>query len=98
MKSFKDFNIKPQYTAFTGEKIKIEKLLNVPITVHSYKIGNSTAKPGTNLLTLQIELNGERRVLFTGSTMLLQLIKQIPSEGFPFTTTIIKNNETLEFT
>lgn len=98
MKSFSEFKLKPQYTAFTGDKIQIDKILNIPITVLAYKIGQSTVKKGTTLLTMQIEHKGERRVVFTGATILQQLIQQIPPEDFPFTTTIIKNGDTLEFT
>lgn len=98
MKSFKDFGIKAEHHAFKGEKIKIDRLLNVEIIVYAHKIEPSKQKPGTNLLTLQIELNGERRVVFTGATILQQQIKQIPQEDYPFTTTIIKNADALEFT
>lgn len=98
MKSFKDFNLKPQFNAFTGEKIGVDKLLNVEITVHDFKIGDSTKKIGSKMLTLQIEHKGERRVVFTGATILQQLIQQIPKEEFPFKTTIVKQGEHLEFT
>ena len=98
MKSFKDFNIKPAFTAFTGDKINIDKLLNIEITIHDFKIEDSTKITGTKRLTLQIEHKGDRRVVFTGAKILQQLIQQVPKENFPFTTTIIKQDEHLEFT
>jgi len=98
MKSFKDFKITPKYNAFTGEKIAIDKVLNIEITVFGYKIEPSKKKAGSNFLTLHIEFKKEHRVVFTGATILQQLIELVPKDDFPFTTTIIKNNEHLEFT
>jgi hypothetical protein len=46
----------------------------------------------------QIESDGSKRVLFSGSSYLMDMIQKVPKEGFPFTTTIVKNNEHLEFT
>ncbi len=98
MYQFKDFKIKPEINHFTGDKIKIDKILNVPITVIDYKIEQSKAKPGTQLLTLQIEKAGTRHVVFTGSVVLRQMIERVEKDKFPFTTTIVKENEYLEFT
>lgn len=97
-KSFKDFNIKPKLSTFTGDKIPIDKVLNTQIVVLAYKIENSKAKPGTKLLTLQIEKQGTKHIIFSGSTILMQMIEQVPKENFPFTTTIIKESKHLEFT
>ena len=98
IKSFKDFNIKPKLTAFTGDKIKIERILNTEITVNAFKIEPSKAKPGTMLLTLQITKSGTNHIVFTGSSVLMDMIQQVTKEDFPFTTTIIKESEHLEFT
>jgi hypothetical protein len=98
MNQFKDFKIKPEINHFTGDKIKIDKILNVPILVIDYKIEQSKAKPGTQLLTLQIEKSGTRHVVFTGSVVLRQMIERVDKDKFPFTTTIVKENEYLEFT
>ncbi|TWP30533.1 hypothetical protein ETU08_01875 [Apibacter muscae] len=98
MNQFKDFKIKPEINHFTGDKIKIDKILNVPIVIIDYKIEQSKAKVGTQLLTLQIEKSGTRHVVFTGSTVLLQMIQKVDKEKFPFISTIVKENEYLEFT
>ncbi len=98
MKKFSDFNIKPSLSSFIGDKIKIDRILNTEIIVHDFKIQDSTAKPGTKLLTLQIERNNTRNIVFTGSRVLQDMILQIPKESFPFKTTIIKESEHLEFT
>jgi hypothetical protein len=43
-------------------------------------------------------MDGEKRVVFTGSTILIDTIKQVPKEKFPFETIIVKENEYYEFT
>ena len=98
MNNFKDFNIKPKITSFVGEKIAVQKLFNLPIEVLDFKIEPSKKKEGTELLTLQIEKAGEKRIVFTGSTILIQMIKKVPENRFPFTTTIKGDNEYYEFT
>lgn len=98
MKKFSQFNIKPNVISFTGEKIKMARVLNTPITVLDYKIGESKAVAGTKLLTLHIEKNGTKHVIFTGSKVLLDLIERISKSNFPFETTIVKENEYYEFT
>ena len=98
MNNFKDFGIKPEITAFSGDKIKINRVLNIPITVLDYKIEDSKAKPGTKLLTLHIKKEGTMHIIFTGSKVLTQMIQRVPENGFPFQTTIIKQNESFEFT
>ncbi|AOW08727.1 hypothetical protein [Flavobacterium gilvum] len=98
MNNFKDFKIKAELSTFTGDKIKVDRLLNAEISVLAYKIEDSKVKQGTKLLILQLEKSGTKHVLFTGSTILMQMIKQVPEDKFPFKTTIVKESEHLEFT
>ena len=98
MYNFKDFNIQPRINAFVGEKIQVQKLFNLPIKVVAFKIEPSKQKKGTELLTLQIEKSGEKRIVFTGSTVLIDQIKRVPSDKFPFGTTIKGDNDYYEFT
>lgn len=98
MNAFKDFGIKPQITAFTGEKIAINRVFNTEIKVLDFKIEPSKKKEGTELLTLQIEKSQEKRIVFTGSTVLMQMIRKVPKDKFPFLTTIKGTNEYYEFT
>lgn len=98
MNNFKDFKIKPKLNGFTGDKIKMARIINTEITVLDFKIEDSTVKEGTKRLTLQIEKSGTRHIVFTGSKVLMEMIKEVPKEGFPFKTTIIKESEHLEFT
>ncbi|MBD3748531.1 MAG: hypothetical protein IE931_03450 [Sphingobacteriales bacterium] len=96
MNTFKDFNITVTQQTFTGDKIKMSKILNREITVKEYKIEDSKFKG--KCLYLQIELNQINHVVFTSSVILMEAIKQVPSHGFPFKTTIIQENERYEFT
>lgn len=98
MNNFKDFNIPPRVSSFVGEKIQIQKLFNLSIKVLDFKIGPSSKKEGTLLLTLQIEKSGEKRIVFTGSTVLMDQIKRIPENGLPFSTIIRGDNDHYEFT
>ncbi|MEM8564919.1 MAG: hypothetical protein AAGF85_00565 [Bacteroidota bacterium] len=98
MHKFEDFNIRPRINSFVGEKIQVQKLFNLPITVLDYKVEPSKKKQGTELLTLQIEKGGEKRIVFTGSTVLIDQIQRVPRNRFPFTTTIRGDNDYYEFT
>ncbi len=99
MKNFSEFNIKPKVNAFVGEKIQLQRILNLRVTVVAFKIEPSKKKAGTNLLTLQIEKHdGEKRIVFTGSNVLIDQIERVPKDCFPFETVIKKDNEFYEFT
>lgn len=98
MNQFRSFGIQPETSAFSGDKISIKKILNLPIVVLDYKVGPSSQKQGTECLTLQIEKNGEKRIVFTGSKVLINMIQKVQSKNFPFTTTIKQDNEYYEFT
>ena len=98
MNNFKDFDIKPKINSFTGDKIPVKKLMNATIKVLQFKVEPSKQKAGTELLTLQIEKSGEKRVVFTGSTVLIDQIKRVPEGGFPFETMMKGDNDYYEFT
>lgn len=98
MNQFKSFGIKPIISTFTGDKIKIDRILNTEIQVLSYKIEASKVKTDTKLLTLQIQRGETKNIIFTGSNVLMQMIESVPKDKFPFTTKIVKDSEHLEFT
>lgn len=101
MKNFSQFNIKSPSRGFEGDKIKMSKVLNREIVVHAYKLEDSKVfkEKGTGkCLQMQISLSGEMHVIFTGSTGLIEVISQVPDNGFPFTTTIIEENDRFIFT
>lgn len=100
MTEFKTLNIQAPETTFTGDKIKLSKLLNTPIKVIRYKIEESKFKEKGNgqRLVLQLEKDGTTHVLFSSSITLQAMIKQVPENKFPFTTTIQLINERPQFT
>lgn len=98
MKKFNEMGIQPEPQAFTGEKTKIHKVLNCEITVLDYRIEDSKFENGNGKrLKMQIEVKDVKQILFHGSVLLQNTIQKIPKENFPFTTTIIKDNDRLTF-
>lgn len=99
MKKFSDLNIKTK-RAFVGEKISISKVLNKPITVYASKLNDSKFKQGkaSTCLTVQIEVDGRKHVLFTGSAILAEQIQQVEEHNYPFETIIVQQGEHYEFT
>lgn len=87
MKAFSELGIRSKN--LTGEKLEITEIINKNITVLDYRAGDSKYSRDGTCLTLQIEYEGEKRVIFTGSRVLLEDIQK-PEVTFPFTTTIIK--------
>jgi hypothetical protein len=98
MNAFKDFQITTSRAAFTGDKIKIDRILNVEIVVSDYKIEQSKYEGKGNCLHLQIEHKNNKHVVFTGSKGLMDQIQKVPRDKLPFKTTIIKENEMFQFT
>lgn len=100
MKNFSDLGITRQKKAFTGEKIKIKKILNKEVIVHDYDIQRSNFEDKGNgkRLCLQLEVDGDMCIAFTGSTVLQDMISQVNKpDGLPFKTTIIPVGEAFEF-
>ncbi len=100
MKQFSELGIETSLKSFEGDKISPESVLNKNIKVIAFKIQDSKYKDKGNgkCLHMQIELNGEKRVLFTGSGYLMDTIQKVKEADFPFTTIIIKENRRFEFT
>jgi hypothetical protein len=99
MNLFKNLNIAPPAPAFTGERIKIVRILNKEISVHRFRIVKSKYDKGHGQrLDLQIEVNGIKYITWCASITLMDQIKQVPIESFPFKTIIVQENERYEFT
>jgi hypothetical protein len=101
MKSFSQFNIRSDKKEFEGDKIKMSKILNCEIVVHHFKIEDSKVfkEKGTGkCMYIQISFNNEKRIVFTGSSWLIDTLQQVPDDGFPFTSVIIQENERFKFT
>lgn len=80
-----------------GDKIKIEDILNREIEVTAFKIMDSQYKKNEKCLKLQFVLEGEKRVLFTGSNVLIdQCITY--SDKMPFMAAIKKIDKYFSFT
>lgn len=86
---------------FEGNKIKIKKILGREIAVYAFKLGDSkvfTEKGSCMCLCLQIAIDDEMRVVFTSASRLIEIIQKVQENGFPFTTTIIEENDRYIFT
>ena len=101
MNDFKNFNIKPTPTkCFVGTKIKMSKILNKQIIVHDFKVEESKIfkdKGKPECLHLQIEVDNLKHVVFTSALGMIDAIKKVPKESFPFTTIIVEENERFIF-
>ncbi len=97
MKRFSDF---AQDETLDGDKTRIEDVLNTEITVLNYRIKNSkyTEKNHSGkCLTLQIEVDGNWFVIFTGSDVLIEQASKY-GEEMPFLATIKKIDKYYTFT
>lgn len=88
-KRFSDFS--REKSVLDGNKVRIDDVLNVELRIVGYRIKSSKFEKNKsgNFLTLQIELCGERRVVFTGSDVLIGQIEKYKDE-IPFLATIKK--------
>lgn len=101
MNSFSQFNIHATTRAFEGDKIKMSKILNREIVVLHFKIEDSKVfkdKGTGKCLHLQISVNDEKHIVFTSSSVLIEMVQQVPVTEFPFSTTIVEENERFKFT
>lgn len=74
-----------------GDKIRIDDLLNQEIPVIGYRITGSKFDKNKSgkCLTMQVEYQGKRRVVFTGSDVLIEQLERYGSR-VPFLVTIRK--------
>jgi len=92
MKKFAELNIEIPNNGFVGDKIKIHKVFNREIEIHGFKSEPSKVNNST-LLTLQIKVDNEFRIVFCGSNRLIKTLELIPQESYPFAATIINDNQ-----
>jgi hypothetical protein len=99
MKKFSELGIKTQTSHFVGDKTKVTDILNMDVIFHDYKIQKSKFEhlSSGDCLWAQIEIEGKKHVLFTGSTVLMNTIKQVPKDAFPFSTKITRNGKAYQF-
>lgn len=100
MKQFSELGVKTNTTGMTGEKIKVERVLNKKVKVCSFRIEKSKFPEKTKngeCLYLQIELENQKRIVFSGSSVLMDQIRQVDKADFPFEATITKEDEHFQF-
>jgi hypothetical protein len=66
--------------------------------VEAHKIEESKFAGKGKCLHLQIMVGSSQHVVFTGSSTLIEMIRQVPTDRFPFRTTIVQDNERFIFT
>lgn len=100
MKSFSDLGITTT-RRFTGERIKIEKIEGDEIAVLDFDIRESKLSKENDptwkgdrkeCLYLQIEIGGQRRVIWGSYMYLIDQIRQVKPEDLPFKTTIVNEH------
>ena len=91
MKRFSEF---AEDTVLDGGKKRIDDILNKEITILNYRIKTSrySEHKDGKYLTLQIEIENEKFVIFTGSEVLIEQIERYASE-LPFVAIIRKINK-----
>ena len=92
--SFSDFA--EMRGTFSGDKKRMDEILNKPITVRDYKIIPSKKNQNEKCLHLQIEMDGELFVLFTGSGVLIEQCEKY-HDKIPFNTTVVKIDKYFTF-
>ena len=97
-KRFSELGVIVKNDAFSGRKMSIINVINTDIIVKGYKISKSKFENSKDCLTIEFELNGEDRIMFTGAETLKKQIEQIKKEDFPFITKISKVNNSYHFT
>lgn len=93
MKKFSDFAT--GNTSLTGNKIKLDDILEKEIVIKGYKIADSKYNEG-QVLTLQFNLEDKEYIIFTGSSVLINQTEKYKEE-IPFITKIEKINKFYTF-
>ncbi|MBW2342493.1 MAG: hypothetical protein JRF53_00510 [Deltaproteobacteria bacterium] len=90
-KRFSDFATEPP--VLDGDKVKLDTILNQEIEIVGYRIGDSNYSKNKSgkYLTLQIKIEHEVKIVFTGSDVLIKQIEKYGNE-IPFSATIKKIN------
>lgn len=87
-KRFSDFA--EEATPLDGDKVKIESILNREILVIGFKVTHSKYKENSlQCMTLQFDIDNSRKVVFTGSSVMIEQVQRYKDQ-IPFYTTIKK--------
>lgn len=85
---------------YIGNKIYPPEIFDKLITIFAFRIGPSKFKERgyDRCIHMQIEVDGVKKVLFSGSKNLCELADEIDKDKLPLTTTIIKReNKSFSF-
>lgn len=68
----------PEHNTLEGSKVKIDSILNLPLTFTGWELRESKHKKdgAEHCLTLQFDMNGIKHVVFTGSNVLIEQVNQ----------------------
>lgn len=91
MKKFSDFATEEK--PMDGSKVRLDDILNKEIEIKAFKLANSrfSKNQSGKYATIQFVNEGELKVLFTGSDVLISQLEKYENE-LPFIATIIKIN------
>jgi len=91
-KRFSDFSTESR--RLEGEKVKIEDILNIEITITGYDVRKSKYEKNESgkVLTVEFEKDHIKRIFFTGSEVLISQLEKY-ADNIPFLTTIKKINK-----
>jgi hypothetical protein len=89
MRKFSDFAADPNI--LDGAKVRIDDVLNMELVVTGYTVRDSkfSKNKSGKYLTLQVQIDGEKRVVFTGSDVLIGQLDRY-GDNIPFRATIKK--------
>ena len=79
-----------------GDKIYIRDILDRTVLITDYRIINSKQRTDTECLQLQIYVDDKVYILFTGSAVLINEIRQV-SDRIPFYASITKADKYFSF-
>jgi len=90
-KRFTDFATEP--SVLDGDKVKLDAILNQEIEIIGYRIGDSNYSKNKSgkYLTLQIRIDREVKIIFTGSDVLIKQVEKYENE-IPYLAIIKKIN------
>jgi len=77
----------------------MSKIMNKDIIITGFKIDTSKYPKNKSgkCLSIQFDIDGEQRVVFTGSDVLINVMEQVKKENLPIETKIVQEGEHYEF-
>ncbi len=92
--SFADFCDGNDFGAIAGYKMKINDILGRDIIITGFQTAPSRKKADTQCVTIQFLMDGELRIVWTGSVVLQRLLEKY-ADKIPFRTKIQRCNDAL---